>query len=294
MHSVRIVFIADLRSTCGFYSPDPQGLSALVLALPINSPAHQVMSRLTSSNEEDMKLYRIVSVAERDAMEASVLAPLRTAHQLRVPPYHQYTLPSNSLNLQMPHIGSFRNGMFTQPGQTQPPLQIPDTHGRTSARPLSILSFVGVIREEQSHDELCDVFREESHTIRMVKGPYPILGAGAVLMPAGTVQQPNDRHLYLGFVSIGPNTLQAPYRLTRRETLCMLQHLTNGPQLVSNGEKSIGMVLEVSDNTLATTGAHLVLALYLEKKVKESTVRDLTQAVVEHVNISFRPSSKQA
>ena len=113
-------------------------------------------------------------------------------------------------------------------------------------------------------------------------------------MPAGTAQQPTDRHLYLGFVSVGPNTLQAPHRLMRPGTLCMLQNLTDGPQPVPDGEKSIGMVLEVSGNTLSTSGARLVLALYLQKKLKEDFAKKPTEAIVGHVNISFRPSSKQA
>jgi hypothetical protein len=289
--------------TFGHVSPDPSAIGALLTVLPANSPARQLLARATAWANTGFEawIYCVVPADSVATFEARSLAPLRLAVANRLPPYHQLSYPQNVLNLSMPRLPGFRNGIYFNVTSTAPVIRyggpilpLADTRGRRAPLPVAQVHANGVIREQQHYEAFCTDLAATPQLMKLIRASVPVLSSptraygGATPNPA--VVTPNDQAPLFGCVdhlnTAGHHSILLP-RTGEIFALSWWRQQVDGTW-APTGEKACGMVLRLSAADHIAVGASLILGLsMLSEPLKQRASHRIVEAVAEVVRFSW-------
>jgi hypothetical protein len=296
--------------TFGHVSPDPSAIGALLNVLPANSLARQLLARSTAwvNTSFEAWIYCVVPEDSVTAFEARSLAPLRLAVANRLPPYHQLSHPQNVLNLSMPRLPGFRNGIYFSATSTAPAIQyggpilpLADTRGRRAPLPVAQVHANGVIREEQCYETFCNGIAATPQFMKLIRASSPVLGSPTAAYgsttPNPAVVLPNDQAPFFGCVDrlnfAGQYSILLP-RAGEIFALSWWRQQADGTW-APTGENACGIVLRLSDADHTTAGTCLVLGLsMLSEPLKQRASRHIVDAVADVVRFGWVPNAKVA
>ena len=296
--------------TFGHVSPDPSAIGALLNVLPANSPARQLLARSTAWANASFEawIYCVVPEDSVAAFEARSLAPLRLAVANRLPPYHQLSHPQNVLNLSMPRLPGFRNGIYFSVTSTAPAVQyggpilpLADTRGRRAPLPVAQVHANGAIREQQYYEDFCNSLSATPQFMKLIRASFPVLSgptrAYGGTTPNPAVVSPDDQAPFFGCVDrlnfAGQHSILLP-RAGEIFALSWWRQEVDGTW-APTGENACGVVLRLSAADRVTAGTSLVLGLsMLSGSLKQRASRRIVDAVAEVVRFGWVPNVKVA
>lgn len=285
--------------THAYVARDPSAFAALRRLLQPVDLLQTLLDHMTSPLWTAW-LYVIIPQQDEVRIQRPVLEPIfaMCSGNLRPPRYHPYTQPRIVLDLDMPHLPGFRNSMYCDLITNQqnqqvlgpPTRQIMDTVGCKEAASHAIGHSVGLIRENQGHEEFCEDLGKVTQSIRLVRSQYPVHTKATRSFGAGepAAMRPTDLYAYLGFVKIVRTSRQFSITAPKRGSMFLVRLITrDGAQhWIPTQQFCYGTVLG-QHAAVTAAGADFAMVLQMPASMRDQASRDVSSAQPGGISLSY-------
>jgi hypothetical protein len=212
--------------------------------------------------------------------------------------YHLYTQPRNVLTFEMLPLPGFRNSIFSDLILNQqnqqvfgaPTRQVMDVVGCREAISHEIGYSMGLVRENQGHEEFCKDLGKSTQSFRLVRTQIPLQSKATRTFAATepVTMTPIDLYAYLGLVKIERTSQAFPISAPKPGSIFLVQLLVRDTEQkrVPTTHTCHGIVMHTHDAIIAA-GADFAMVLQMPVSMRGLAAHDLNSARQGAVSLSY-------